>query len=168
MTSETVKKIEWRPKWDGGAPMPQVFSNGQKTYLIYSIAHWDEAAIDKFDKLEPDGDQGQFLALVEFNGHTFRFGIANDEVFSGLSVFKQGLEWAQTIENSNWIQEIKQIHKVHPYYKESRWTDFKHYLLLFKDEILEVIATDYKIEIFETSYRRLGREIIERMNFRVG
>lgn len=164
MTKEIVKRIEWKPKWDGGAPMPQVFSDGQKIYLIYTVADWDEKSIDKYESLKHDGEDEEFLALVEFEGQTFRFGIANDEAFQGLPYYKQGIDWVQIIENSKWVEEIKQIHRIHPDYNESRWTDLNHYLLLFKDEILEVIAKDYKIEIFKTTYDRLGKEIIERMN----
>ena len=164
MSKETIKKIEWKPKWNGGAPMPQVFSNGQRVYLIYTVADWDEKSIDELKSLKHDEEGEHFLALVEFEGQTFRFGIANDEVFQGLAYYKQGIEWGQIIENSKWIEEIKQIHRIHPGYNESRWTDLNHYLLLFKEEILEVIAKDYKIEIFKTTYHRLGKEIIERMN----
>ena len=146
--------------------MPQVFSNGDKIYLIYTIAVWDEKSIDKYERLNHDGGDERFLALVEFEGQTFRFGIANDEAFQGLQYFDQGIEWGQTIENSKWIEEIKQIHRVHPYYNESRWTGLNHYLLLFKEEILEVIAKDYRVEIFKTTYDRLGKEIIQRMNER--
>ena len=164
LTNEKIKKIDWTPKWDGGAPMPQVFSNGQKIFLIYLVADWDEKSIKEFKELETGNGQAEYLALVEFVGHTFRFGIANDEVFQGLPYYEQGLDWSHFIENSNWIEEIKQIHKIHPYYKESRWTNLNHYLLLFKDEILEVIGTDFKIEIFRTDYSRLGQEILKRMN----
>jgi hypothetical protein len=164
LTNEKIKKIDWTPKWDGGAPMPQVFSNGQKVFLIYIVADWDEKSINEFKELMSDGGQDEYLALVEFEGHTFRFGIANDEVFQGLPYYNQGLEWAHVIENSKWIEEIKQIHKIHPYYDESRWTKLNHYLLLFKDEMLEVIGTGFTIEIFRTSYDQLGQEIIKRMN----
>ena len=164
MTTEIVKKIDWTPKWDGGAPMPQVFSNGDKIYLIYTIADWDEKSIDKYERLNHNGGDERLLALVEFEGQSFRFGIANDEAFQGLQYYNQGIAWVQIIENSKWMEEIKEIHRAHPYYNESRWTDLNHYLLLFKDEILEVIAKSYRIEIYKTTYDRLGQEIIERMN----
>jgi hypothetical protein len=166
LINEKIKKIDWTPKWDGGAPMPQVFSNGQKVFLIYTVADWDEKSIKEFKKLNSEGEYEEYLALVEFAGHTFRFGIANDEVFQGLPYYKQGLEWAHIIEGSKWIEEIKQIHKIHPYYNELRWTKLNHYLLLFKDEILEVIGTGFTIDIFRTNYSRLGQEVIQRMNKR--
>lgn len=144
--------------------MPQVFSNGRKIFLIYSVADWDEKSIKELEKLNSNGENEEYLALVEFDAHTFRFGVANDEVFSGLPYYSQGLEWAQIVENSNWIEEIKQIHKVHPYFDESRWVKWNHYLLLFKDEILEVIGTAFKIRVFRTTHDLLGEEVIKRLN----
>ena len=162
---EIVKSIDWHPKWNGGAPIPQVYSNGQKIFLIYTIADWDVDSIQSATKLSSENEFNQLLALIEFNGHTFRFGIANDEVFPGLPLYKHGLnKWAHFIENSLWIEELKQIHKVHPYYNPFRWTKLNHYVFLFKDDILEVIASDYKIEVFETSYQKLGSIILDRMN----
>lgn len=159
---EFAKVISWTPKWDAGAPMPQVFSNGLKTYLIYLV----DQGVEDLTEIDNTTEILQELALVEFSGHTFRFGIANDEVFSGLTLWKKGLEFysAHLIENSNWISELKTINKVHPYYKEDKWKDQKHYMLLFHDEILEVIATDYKTETFNTTFGQLALEVAKRMN----
>jgi len=166
-TDEFARVIEWTPQWDIGAPMPQVFSNGNKTFLIYLInkpdPNWDGTNVTMIDNTS---DKTYPLALVEFNGHTFRFGIANDEVFSGLPLWEKGLEAysAHIIENSTWIDELKNINKVHPHYNENRWADRKHFALLFHDEIFEVMATDYKTEIFNTNFENLAIEVAKRMN----
>lgn len=163
---EIVKKLDWRPKWDGGAPLPQVFSNGQKVYLIYSVADWDQGSVQKLNILSKSvTENSELLALVEFDGDTFKFGIANDEVFPGLPLYKNGLdEWAHIIENSKWIEELKSIHKIHPFYNSLKWAKVKHYILLFKDQIMEVVAKGYAIEVFKTSYYDLSIEIIKRMS----
>jgi hypothetical protein len=164
---EIVKKIDWSPKWDGGAPMPQVFSNGQSVYLIYTVADWDLDSIQNINTIGPESENSEILALAEFEGYTFKFGIANDEVFPGLPLYKYGLdEWAHIIENSKWIEELKSIHRIHPGYNPFRWTQLNHYVLLFKDQILEVVAKDFTIEIFRTSYNDLSLEVIRRMNRR--
>lgn len=163
MNQEKIKIIDWKPKWCGGAPMPMVYSGNGKVYLTYIVADWDQKSIADFRVLEHEGHQ-DFHALVEFHGDTFKFGIANDEVFSGLPLYDQGLEWAQIVQNSNWIEEVKEINKVHPYFDESKWKNDKHYLLTFKDAILEVIADDFQIEIFKTSAIRLAYEVVERIN----
>lgn len=171
---EYARVIEWTPQWDTGAPLPQVFSNGRKTFLIYltdePISNSDKTyvTIDNVNLIAVNNtSESQYpLALVEFDGHDFRFGIANDEIFSGLALWGKGLEAyaAHIIENSSWINELKQIHKVHPYYSEERWKDKKHYTLLFHDEIFEVIATDYKIETFFATFGQLATEVAKRMN----
>jgi len=162
---EIVNKIDWTPKWDGGAPMPQVFANGQKVYLIYTVADWDMDTIQEINTIGAVVENPELLALVEFDGYTFKFGIANDEVFQGLPLYESGLdEWAHIIENSKWIEELKSIHKIHPGFNPFRWTQLNHYVLLFKDEIMEVIAKGFTIEIFNTSYHDLSIEVIRRMN----
>jgi len=167
MADEYAKVIDWTPQWDTGAPMPQVFSNGDKTFLIYLIndidPSWDGTYVNMVDNTS---ETAYALALVEFEGQTFRFGIANDEVFNGLSLWGKGLVGygAHIIENSTWLKELKRINKVHPFYTEDRWKDKKHFMLLFHDEILEVIATEYRIEIFKTTFEVLATEVAKRMN----
>ncbi|MFN8714580.1 MAG: hypothetical protein ACK5Z2_17155 [Bacteroidota bacterium] len=164
---EFARVLEWSPQWDTGAPMPQVFSNGRKIFLIYLIREVDPNWDGTFTTLiDNTSDIAHSLALVEFDGNTFRFGIANDEVFSGLPLWNKGLDAysAHQIENSTWINELKKINKVHPRYNEDSWIDLKHFALLFHDEILEVIATDYTIEIFNTTFAKLAGEVARRMN----
>ena len=163
MNQEKVKIVDWKPKWSGGAPMSRVYSGDGKVYLTYIVADWDRKSITDFRTLEHDGYE-DFYALVEFHGDTFKFGIANDEVFSGLPLYDQGLEWAQIVENSKWIEEVKKINKVHPYFDESKWKSLNHYLLTFKEQILEVIADGFEIEIFKTSSKRIALEVVERIN----
>ncbi len=83
-STEYARVIDWTPQWDGGAPMPQVFSNGHKTFLIYLISEndpdWDG---NNVTMIENASDTVCPLALVEFAGGTVKFGIANDEVFGG-------------------------------------------------------------------------------------
>jgi hypothetical protein len=168
-TNEYARVLEWSPQWDMGAPMPQVFSNGSKVFLIYLIStpepDWDGTSIHMIDAAS--GTEYP-LALVEFSGHTFRFGIANDEVFSGLPLAYKGLRCyeAHIIENSTWMAELKAIHKVHPRYSEGRWKAQRHFSLLFHDQIFEVIATEYQIETFKTTFEKLAVEVAERMNKR--
>jgi hypothetical protein len=165
--TEYARVIDCSPQWDSGAPMPQVFSNGHKTFLIYLINEPDaDLNGTNLTMIENPSDVMYPLALVEFDGGTSRFGIANDEVFVGLPLAKKGLQRyrAHIIENFRWVKEIKTIHNVHPYYHEDRWIAKKHYILLFKDELFEVIATNYKIEIFRTTFETIGTEVVKRMN----
>ena len=166
---EYAKSISWVPEWEAGAPDPQVFSNGQRTYLIYTIDSDDTSGgYVKMDNSENSRENVCPLALVEFNASTFRFGIAGDEVFSGLPLYEQGLDGrAHEIINSSWIEELKNTHKVHPYYKEDNWRGMKHYVLLFKDNIFEIIARGvYSVKKYKTTYKELAIEVAELMNDR--
>jgi hypothetical protein len=167
MLGEYARVIKWEPLWETGAPMPQVFSNGRSVFLLYLVdapdPQWDGTYTTMID---PTGNAVYPLALVEFRGGTFRFGIANDEVFSGLPLSGKGLQayCAHIIENSSWINELKNIHKVHPYYKEDSWKNLQHFALLFHDEIFEVIAFNYKIEVVNSTFEKLAIEVARRMN----
>ena len=99
---------------------------------------------------------GRKSALIEFlHCYCYKLGGANDEVFSGLPLYNQGLEFygAHIIHNSNCIESEKKINQVHPYYKEEYWQDRKHYMLLFHGEMFECIAEGYKVEILKTALR---------------
>jgi hypothetical protein len=50
---EFARVLEWSPQWDTGAPMPQVFSNGRKIFLIYLIR-----------EVDPNWD-GTFTTLID-------------------------------------------------------------------------------------------------------
>ena len=166
-SGEFAKKIEWSPRWSAGAPLPRVFSDGFKTFLIYHIQEHDPNWDGTYVKMIDSSSSEVFpLALVEFNGGTFRFGIANDEVFGALPLASRGLKMysAHIVQNSTWLEEIKSIHKKHAQYSEDRWTDIQHYTLVFHDEILEVLASDYRIETYKSTFKNLASEVINRMH----
>jgi hypothetical protein len=161
-SKEYAREIEWTPSWNIGTPLPQVFSNGHKTFLTYLIntpdPNWDGSYTTMIDNRS---DETFSLALITFirpNSH--RFGIVNDEAANGHPLYKKGLQVyaAHIIENSSWIEELKTIHKVHPYYSD------KHFLLFFHDEIFEIIAENYEIEIINSTFTELAIEIAKRLN----
>lgn len=166
--SEYARVINWIPAWDIGAPMPQVFSNGQRTYLMYLLNEPDSNWDGTYIKLIDNTSEATYpLALVEFIGpDTHRFGTVNDEAGAGHPLYNKGLEYysAHIIENSTWISELKTIHKVHPRFSESTWMKKQHFLLFFHDEMFEIIAQDYRIETFESSFLSLSTEVVRRMN----
>ena len=148
--------------------MPQIFSNGHRTYLIYLInepdPNWDGTYTTMIDNTS---ETLYPLALVQFiRPNTHRFGTVNDEAANGHPLYGKGLEFysAHTIENSRWIEELKNIHKVHPGFSESHWTKEKHFLLFFHDEMFEIIAEDFKVEAHLTTFEALGIEAVKRIN----
>lgn len=167
-SKEYAREIEWAPSWDTGAPLPQVFSNGHKTFLTYLVSttdpNWDGSYTTMIDN---KSDETFRMALVNFirpNSH--RFGIVNDEAANGHPLYAKGLRVyaAHIIENSSWIEQLKTIHKVHPYYSDKHWINRKHFLLFFHDEIFEIIAENYEIEVFNSTFTNISIEIAKRLN----
>jgi hypothetical protein len=165
---EYAKQIDWTPTWETGSPLPQVFSNGHKTFLTYLVntidPNWDGSYTTMIDNKSADIFP---LCLVTFiRPHSHRYGIMNDEAANGHPLYSKGLQIysAHIVENSTWIEELKTIHKAHPYYSDTRWTNRKHFLLFFHDEIFEIIAEDYKIEVFNSTFHDLAIEIASRLN----
>ena len=165
---EYARLIDWKPTWDTGAPMPQIYSNGYKTFLIYLISDLEKDSNDELITLVDNKSETTYqLALVEFiRPDTHRFGTANDEVRNGHPLYGKGLEYysAHIVENSTWITELKTIRKIHPYFNEKMWSEKKHFLLYFHDEIFEIIAEDYKIETYTTTFLDLAEIAIKRIN----
>ena len=163
---EYARVIKWEPPWSTGASYPHVFADGQNIYLIYLI----NEPHPNFDGTNPreidnTSDVEYPLALITFDGNTFKFGIANDEVYGGLPLWGKGLEFysAHIVENSKWIKEIDDINKVHLRYNPDRNPESKHYMFLFHDELFEVITRDFKVETFRTTFKELAKKVIERM-----
>ncbi|HET9277850.1 MAG TPA: hypothetical protein VFN95_06675 [Flavitalea sp.] len=168
ISNEFARPIDWSPAWNFGAPLPQLFSNGHQTFLTYFIDTPDPSWDGSYTTLIDNKSDSVFpIAVVTFirpNSH--RFGIANDEAADGHPLYNKGLEVyrAHIIENSRWIEELKQIHMVHPRYSDKHWIDYKHFLLFFHDEIFEIIAKDYKIEVINSTFKEVALEVAKRLN----
>ena len=69
-------------------------------------------------------------------------GSPNDEVLNGHPLWGSGLEGysAHEVKNSPWIRELMDINRVHDRFRESQWSDDRHFVLTFHDETLECIA----------------------------
>lgn len=147
--------------------MPQIFSNGHKIYLVYLVKedhpNWDGTYVTIVDS---KSEAMYPLALVEFiSPHTYRFGTVNDEAAHGHPLYGKGLDYyeAHLVENSTWIEELKNIHQVHPGFRESYWTEEKHYLLFFHDALFEIIARGFTIEVYHATFKDLATEVINRL-----
>jgi hypothetical protein len=167
-TLERATVIDWSPAWSAGTPFPQVFSNGHETYLMYYVEESDPEWDGSYTTLiNPSSESIYTLAVVEFiHPHSHRFGIVNDEAAEGHPLYEKGMKVyaAHKIENSSWITELKAIHKVHPYFSELKWSKYNHYLLFFHDEIFEIIATDYRIQLYKSAFKDLAIRISEFLN----
>lgn len=83
---ETALLIDWRPKWDVGAPLPYVAASGHQTFLIYNTSEPDPAWDGGYAiVVDPTSDPHEPLAIVELKGcYAHKFGGHNDEVIERL------------------------------------------------------------------------------------
>lgn len=154
---ETAVVIDWRPRWDVGAPLPHVLSSGLRTILIYMVSEPDPAWDGSYANLvDPASDASEPLAIVEFNHcYAHRFGGHNDEVIAGHPLYGKGLQAyrAHEVANSRWLASEQAINSVHRGYRPEAWTSLKHYLLEFHDEVFECLTKGYEVQLARCSFR---------------
>jgi len=116
---------------DTGAPRPAVYSDENRLLCAYYIS----------ERVVP----ANTVAVVRFEGVLqFRFGYPNDEALHGHPLAKAGLEpyTAYVVENSPLITEIENQNLVHHSFKPGMYKEhFRHWIISFHDETLEVVAS---------------------------
>jgi hypothetical protein len=121
--------------WTAGAPVPVVVSTERKT--LFAFEHQDGSA-----------------RIAEVEGCTIvRFGFPNDEARHGMPLWDSGLTFygAHTIEDSAWIEELRQIEAVHDRASGTFLSESSHFVLLFHDSTLEAVGTRIRVTSVEES-----------------
>ena len=114
---------------EAGAPLPAVHSDGHDLLCAYV--------------LNSTGAPAHSVAILKFEGVLqYRFGYPNDEALSGHPLYPFGLEYYGffTVENSPLISEIEKQNECHPQHRSGIYAKFRHWVVTFHDETLEVIA----------------------------
>jgi hypothetical protein len=112
-----------------GAPSPAVRSDGHKLLCAYFI-NSTVAPVKS-------------VAILKFEGVLqYWFGYPNDEALQGHPLYQFGLEHYGffTVENSPLIFAIEKQNECHPQHRPGIYTKFRHWIVTFHDETLEVIA----------------------------
>jgi hypothetical protein len=112
-----------------GAPCPAVHSDGRDLLCAYFIYSTDipfrSAAILKFE------------VVLQY-----RFGYPNDEALQGHPLYQFGLKQYDffRVENSPLIFAIEKQNECHRQHRPGIYAKFRHWVVTFHDETLEVIA----------------------------
>jgi len=152
---EYAESIDFPVKWDAGAPVPHLLTNGYRTFLLFYLP----------DDYSEDG-RTESVALVQFHRcMSSKLGDPNEEVFHGHPLNGKGLEpyTAQIVRNSRWIKELESINKVHSQYNQELWRSLNHYILWFHDDTFECIAKSYEVEVFQKSMDEVLGEAAKRI-----
>jgi hypothetical protein len=117
------------PPMEPGAPSPAVHSKGQDLLCAYVIS----------STVAPV----RSVAILKFEGVLqYRFGYPNDEALPGHPLYQFGLGYYGffTVENSPLISEIGKQNEFHRQHHPGIYKKFRHWVVTFHDETLEVIA----------------------------
>jgi len=152
---EYAETIDFPMKWDAGAPMPHLLTNGNRTFLLFYLP----------DDYSEDG-RTESVALVQFHRClSSKLGDPNEEVFHGHPLNGKGLEpyTVQIVRNSRWIKELESINKVHSQYNQELWRSLDHYILWFHDDTFECVPRSYEVEVFQKSMDEVLGEAAKRI-----
>jgi len=136
---------EWKDpyKMDSGASSPGVAITSQGLLLVYRLG------VQGIERLSSGStDQNDIWGRILFEHNLlFKFGYPNDEVLNGHPLYKYGLKpyTFHFIDNSPWIDDLERSNKVHPRHTGGWHEKYKHWIVSFHDETLEVLARQSKI-----------------------
>lgn len=128
-------------KMETGAPEPTLLASGSSlTISFYKDVGTNENVFPCY-----------ILRFKQVRYHSF--GTPNDEALNGHPYYKLGLRSYSfyMIERSDLIEKLQSINSVHPYYNASKWSNLKHYIITFKEQMFECVASEYEIEEYENS-----------------
>lgn len=154
-----ARVIDIGPAWDVGAPLPHVVSNGSRAFAVCWAGQlgsdWDGTGTPV---VSPADAQPSLLVVIEMWGCSdVRFGGPNDEAVSGHPLYGKGLAAyrAHEVFNSAWIQERIEVNSAHPRHSEAPFRQLHHYVLLFHDEMLEVLALGIESRLVQGTLREV-------------
>jgi len=136
--ADNVNKLNFNFSIEGGAPVPYVLANEDKTFLIFFIR--DDRTLE------------EKIARFNFKHcQQLRFGSPNEDLLSSHYLYKQGLESYSIFEvrDSSWIDELKTT-----LYSNSRLNvleGYKHLVFCFHDSTFECICKEYQVDILDLS-----------------
>ena len=145
------------PRWDPGAPLPHLVSNGSRAFVVCLASqpdpHSDGTCVTM---VSPADAHPSLLVVIEMRGCSdIRFGGPGDEAISGHPLHGKGLGGyrAHEVLNSAWIEERIKVNSVHPQHSEAPFRQLHHYALLFHDEMLEALADGIESRLVKGTMR---------------
>jgi hypothetical protein len=139
-----AKVIDIGPRWDTGAPLPHLISNGSRAFVVCRASDpdpdWDGTYVRVVSPADAHGSP--FVVIEMWGCAEIRFGGPNDEAIRGHPLHGKGLAGyrAHEVVNSAWIEDAIKVNSVHPHHSDAPFRQLHHYALLFHDEMLETLA----------------------------
>ena len=136
MSKIKLELIDLKARIDPGAPLPNIIMDEHQVFVFFYL-------------LDDNRERDSFGCL-NFKGlNQIKFGYPNEEVINAHPYYKYGLVPCSFYEvrNSDWIDLIERMNRVHPYHKKELFINDKHYIFPFHDTTLEIIADSFTFEV---------------------
>ncbi|HEY5990341.1 MAG TPA: hypothetical protein VIV12_28735, partial [Streptosporangiaceae bacterium] len=151
--------IDIGPRWDTGAPLPHLVSNGSRAFVMCLAdqpdPRWDGTYVTV---VSPDDTHPSLFVVIELWGCAeVRVGGPNDEAIAGHPLHGKGLAGyrAHEVVNSAWIEDAIRVNSVHPHHSDAPFRQLHHYVLLFHDEMLEALADGIEARLTQGTMREI-------------
>jgi hypothetical protein len=154
-----AREIDIGPRWDTGAPLPHLISNGARAFVVCLADQpdpdWDGTYVTM---VSADDSHPSLFVVIELLGCAeIRLGGPNDEAIAGHPLHGKGLAGcrAHEVVNSAWIEDAIRVNSVHPNHSDAPFRELHHYVLLFHDETLEVLAHGIEAQLTQGTMRAI-------------
>jgi hypothetical protein len=155
--------IDIGPRWDVGAPLPHLISDGSRAFVVCLASQpdpdWDGTYVTM---VSPADQHPSLFVVLELRGcQEIRFGGPNDEAIAGHPLHGRGLASyrAHEVLNSAWIEEAIRVNSVHPHHSDAPFRQLHHYALLFHDEMIEALARGIESRLVKGNMRAILHDL---------
>ncbi|PWG78231.1 hypothetical protein [Pararcticibacter amylolyticus] len=128
---------------DAGAPSPLIISNDTELVVCFYV---DNEVMTDLSERNTGYEIG--VVVIKFKGYLYyNFGLPGNETLRGHPYYKLGIKSFGFYEllDSDLINKLKQIEKVHPYYNAAKWDGFRHFILTFHDNMFECVSSEFDV-----------------------
>lgn len=158
-----ARVIDLGPRWDAGAPLPHLISNGSRAFVVCLASQPDLGWDGTYVTVVSRADQHQSLFVVlELTGcQQIRFGGPSDEAIAGHPLHGRGLGGyrAHEVLNSACIEEAIRVNSLHPHHSDAPFRQLHHYALLFHDDMVEALARGIEARLVEGTMRAILQDL---------
>lgn len=147
---------------DKGAPCPMIISNDTEMFIIFYTDMEDFLEIHERNTI-----YDSVIVVLNFERYIkYTFGMPGNETIQGHPYSKLGMKSYSFYElrNSDLIERLREVDKMHPYYNPDKWKKYKHYILTFHDNMFECIAHSFTINEKHTSLYNQASSILTKIS----
>jgi len=157
--NETVIPFDLGVRMAGGSGVcPILLQDERKAFLIFSLDSRDPSWDGSWVRVVSPGDSEiRPIGVIQWIGcHVAVFGHPYVDIRMNHRLWTRGLKecvstHAGEVQNSSWIASLEQQDRDRVYYEYQRYSELRHFILLFWDSTFECLARDYTVEIVQES-----------------